>query len=252
MSAYSWNLSPFCFPIFSSSFLGLAWELHVRSKERDGCLGGKLDLVWTFMVCIDDSAWFLKVLCNLSRSPFWWFSEPFLVIFLAEFWGQFLVGFLLGVTYEDLVPLWLVTLPQELPWIVLDLVGFRVAWVLDLEGLNPWFPLIVGISIWFLWGRGCPGGNPAIPEVSPQFVRWIERWGDGKLRLTRGQIFWVGRSNRPGSSRWRFWFCQVFLLELVRLDQRRLQVKSRFIFVQFARSSCLEFVPGYRRLDRLW
>jgi hypothetical protein len=24
-------------------------------------------------------------------------------------------GFLLGVTYEDLVPLWLVTLPQELP-----------------------------------------------------------------------------------------------------------------------------------------
>jgi hypothetical protein len=31
--------------LFSYSFLGLAWELHVRSRERDGCKGGKLDLV---------------------------------------------------------------------------------------------------------------------------------------------------------------------------------------------------------------
>jgi hypothetical protein len=33
---------------------------------------------------------------------------------------------LLGVTYEDLVPLCLVTLPQNLPLIGLDLVVFRV------------------------------------------------------------------------------------------------------------------------------
>jgi hypothetical protein len=33
----------------------------VRSRERDGCMGGKLDLVRTFMVCIDGSALFLKV-----------------------------------------------------------------------------------------------------------------------------------------------------------------------------------------------
>jgi thiamine pyrophosphokinase len=33
----------------------------VRSRERDGCLGGKLDLLRTFMVCIDGSALFLKV-----------------------------------------------------------------------------------------------------------------------------------------------------------------------------------------------
>jgi hypothetical protein len=33
------------------------------------------------------------------------------VIFVAEF----LAEFLLGVTYEDLVPLWLVTLSQESP-----------------------------------------------------------------------------------------------------------------------------------------
>jgi hypothetical protein len=34
----------------------------VRSRERDdGCMGGKLDLVPTFMVCIDGSTLFLKV-----------------------------------------------------------------------------------------------------------------------------------------------------------------------------------------------
>jgi hypothetical protein len=42
----------------------------VRSRERDGCMGGKLDLVLTFMVCIDDSVWFLKVVWCFSR-PLW-------------------------------------------------------------------------------------------------------------------------------------------------------------------------------------
>jgi hypothetical protein len=31
-------------------------------------MGGKLDLVRTFLVCIDGLAWFLKVV--------WWFSRP--------------------------------------------------------------------------------------------------------------------------------------------------------------------------------
>jgi hypothetical protein len=39
----------------------------VRSTERDGCLGGKLDLVRTFMLCIDGSALFLKVEKCFSR-----------------------------------------------------------------------------------------------------------------------------------------------------------------------------------------
>jgi hypothetical protein len=186
MAANSWIPGSFVFPfsfLLSSSFLGLAWVLHVRSRESDGRSGGKLDLVWTFMVCIDDSTWFLKALCCLSSFPLWWFSELFLVIFLAEFWGWFLGDSLLGVTYEDLVPLWLVTLPQELSWIDLNLVVFWVARVLDLEGLNPRFPLIVGVSVRFLWGRGCPRGNPAIPKVLSQSVGWIGRLGDGKLRV---------------------------------------------------------------------
>jgi hypothetical protein len=62
--------------------------------------------------CIDDSVWFLVLSLLFS----------ILVIFGAlscDFLGGVLRvlywRFLLGVTYEDLVPLWLVILPQELP-----------------------------------------------------------------------------------------------------------------------------------------
>jgi hypothetical protein len=59
------------------------------------------------MVCIDGSALFLKVVFPLS----------FVLIFGALRWrcieDDFL-GFLVGVTYEVLVPLWLVTLPPNL------------------------------------------------------------------------------------------------------------------------------------------
>jgi hypothetical protein len=77
----------------------------VTSREMDGCLGGKLDLVRTFMVCIDGSTLFLKVV----------FPSFIVLIFGALCWRCFendFLGFLVGVTYEDLVPLWLVTLPQ--------------------------------------------------------------------------------------------------------------------------------------------
>jgi hypothetical protein len=225
------------FPIFSSCFplvfLGVSLELHVKSRERDGWPGGKLDLVWTFMLCIDDSVWFLKALCCLSRFPFLCFSD-----LLAEFWRWFLARFSLGVTYGDFVPLWMVTLPEELPWIDLDLLVFWVAQVHDLKGQNRRFPLIVGVSVRFLWGRGCPGGNPAILEVSPQSVGWIGRSSDGKLRVDLRPVFWVGRSNghrgrsnRPRSPRWNFWFCQIFLYEFVRFDQRSVQVISSFVLV---------------------
>jgi hypothetical protein len=79
----------------------------VRSRERDGCLGGKQDLVRTLMVCIDGSALFLKVVFLLS----------FVLIFGALCWRCFeedFLRFLVGVTYEVLVPLWLVTLPPNL------------------------------------------------------------------------------------------------------------------------------------------
>jgi hypothetical protein len=57
----------------------------VRSRERDGCMGGKLDLVRTFKVCIDGSTFFLKVVKCLFRPSLWCFSELFVVLLLAEF-----------------------------------------------------------------------------------------------------------------------------------------------------------------------
>jgi hypothetical protein len=59
------------------------------------------------MVCIDGSALFLKVV----------FPSLLVVIFGALCWRCFendFLGFLVGVTYEVLVPLWLVTLLPNL------------------------------------------------------------------------------------------------------------------------------------------
>jgi hypothetical protein len=59
------------------------------------------------MVCIDGSALFLNVV----------FPSFFVLIFEALYWRCFendFLGFLVGVTYEVLVALWLVTLPPNL------------------------------------------------------------------------------------------------------------------------------------------
>jgi hypothetical protein len=61
-------------------------------------IGWKLDLVWTFMVCIDDSAWFLKSCLSSSRFSFlvifgafsWWFSQSdFEGFLLGICWGMY-------------------------------------------------------------------------------------------------------------------------------------------------------------------
>jgi hypothetical protein len=60
-----------------------------------------------FMVCIDGSALFLKVV----------FPSSFVLIFGALCWRCFendFLGFSVGVNYVVLVPLWLVTLPPNL------------------------------------------------------------------------------------------------------------------------------------------
>jgi hypothetical protein len=60
----------------------------------------------------------------------------FVLIFGVLSWRSFendFSGFLVGVTYQDLVPLWLVILPPNLSYIGLDLVVFRVGRVLVLE-----------------------------------------------------------------------------------------------------------------------
>jgi hypothetical protein len=79
----------------------------VRSRERDGCLGGKLDLVRTFH----------GMYRTFGVVHHGGFPVSFVLIFGALCWRCFeddFLGFLVGVTYEVLLPLWLVTLPVNL------------------------------------------------------------------------------------------------------------------------------------------
>jgi hypothetical protein len=50
---------------------------------------------------------------------------------VAEFWRRFFAGFAVGVTHEDLVPLFLVTLPLQTRGKLSDLVDFVGTRVLE-------------------------------------------------------------------------------------------------------------------------
>jgi hypothetical protein len=71
-------------------------------------LGGKLDLVRTFVACIDDSVWFVKVLDVLFPvvlgGDFW----SSLGDFFGWFSGPFSWGFDGGNLWEPFVVLWVV------------------------------------------------------------------------------------------------------------------------------------------------
>jgi hypothetical protein len=112
--------------------------------------------------------------------------------------------------------------PQNLPWIGLDLVVFRVARVLALESQNLRFLLIVSDSGRFL------EVSQEITQLFPKFR--CNPWSDsgdramGNWGWTCGYVFWKGRpnhlggrSNCPTSSRWRFWFCRIFSVSLFTL-----------------------------------
>jgi hypothetical protein len=79
----------------------------VRSRERDRCLGGKLDLVRTFhgmyrwLGVVPQGGFPISFVVNFGALCWWCFENDFL-------------GFLVVVTYEVLVPLWLATLPPNL------------------------------------------------------------------------------------------------------------------------------------------
>jgi hypothetical protein len=106
----------------------------VRFCERVGWSGGKLDLVWTFLVCIDDSAWFLKALSCCSRlflvvilgALSWWFSRcVFRTLLLGIWWGNSCEPFVV------LLPL----IPLPNPWVKgLDFWSFRCSRVRGVLG----------------------------------------------------------------------------------------------------------------------
>jgi hypothetical protein len=118
----------------------------VRSCERIGWSGGKLDLVWTFLLCIDDLAWFLKALLCCSSCSWWWFSVPSFRGFLGVFSGPCSWGFVGGNLWEPFVVLWAV-IPLPNPWVKgLDSGVFGV---LGLEEVLAGF--LRFLLIWQVW-----------------------------------------------------------------------------------------------------
>jgi hypothetical protein len=107
--------------------------------------------------------------CVLPVFLFWWFSESFLGFSMVKFWGRFFEGFLLDVTYEDLVPLCLVILLQQTLRNSFNLVGF--------SGVDGWLPIPLD---WVGFGdraftKGRPQGTPSIPKVSLESMQRIRR-----------------------------------------------------------------------------
>jgi hypothetical protein len=58
--------------------------------------------------------------------PIWRFSKSFLVIFMGRVWRCFFAGFVLGITHEVGMPLFLVILPLKSCGKAFDFDGFRV------------------------------------------------------------------------------------------------------------------------------
>jgi hypothetical protein len=131
----------------------------VRSCEREGWSGNKLDLVWTSLWCIDDSAWFLKACMCCSRLFFlvifgalsWWFS-----------WSDF-GTFLLGI--------WRV---KGLYFGVFDVLGLEEFLAGFLRFLLIW-RVLVDSNL----AMDSPWGVPTIPKVLRKSVERFRRSGFG-------------------------------------------------------------------------
>jgi hypothetical protein len=150
------------------------------------------------MVCIDDSAWFLKAWLCSSRFSFLVIFGAFSWNFRGEVLGRFFEGFLLDVTYEDLVDLCLVILsnkPSETAsiWVFLVVSMGRYSWWLTSD--SSWLSMFWGPSFW-------PKVAHEVPQLSPKshFDPWneLEDRSLGVLSFSRGlRSSRLSRKNRP-------------------------------------------------------
>jgi hypothetical protein len=105
------------------------------------------------------------------------------LIFVMEFWGWFFCRIHVGCHIWGPCASLACDLAPRTPLNQTRFDSFSSCSISWPKCLNPWFHLIESVSGWFLWERGCPRGNPAIPEVSLQSVGWFGRSGNGKLRV---------------------------------------------------------------------
>jgi hypothetical protein len=155
-------------------------------------MSGKLDLVRTFMVCIDGSVLFIKVEKCFSRPSLWWFSE-------------FFVG---GILRMISCGFWWVSHMR-----ILCLFGWWLCPQISLEPDSIWWRFELGELLTYrgdffdsswLWAIRVDSFEVEVAqEVTQLFLKFrCNLWSDsgdrawGSWVLTRGLIFWKGRSNR--------------------------------------------------------
>jgi hypothetical protein len=151
----------------------------VRSCERVGWSGGKLDLVWTSLWCIDDSTWFLKAWMCCSCSFFLVIFGAFLGNFLGEISRSFHWGYFGGCMHEPFMVLFpLILLPN--PWEKgLDFGVFvGLGFVVFLAKIL-WFLLIQRVLVDHNLAMECPWGVLTIPKVLFGSMERIRRSGVG-------------------------------------------------------------------------
>jgi hypothetical protein len=151
----------------------------VRSCERDGWSGGKLDLVWTYWWCIDDSVCFLKAWMCCSHS--------FLLVIFGAFSWRFsrsdFEAFLFGTCWGMYAWTLRYSFPFDSPpksvrkgarfWGFVGL-GFVVFLAEILR-----FLLIQRVLVDHNLSMECPWGVPTIPKVLFGSVERIGRSGVG-------------------------------------------------------------------------
>jgi hypothetical protein len=161
----------------------------VRSCERVGWSGGKLDLVWTSLVCIDDSAWFLEALLCCSRlflvvifgALSWWFSRcVFRTLHLVIWWVKFLWTLCGSFASDSLPNFWV----KGLDFGLFRVLGFEVFLRLDF-----WFLLIE----WVLGTDLLAKVAHEVPHLSPKYH--FDPWNSSGDRLVEGLSFSRGLSS---------------------------------------------------------
>ena len=165
----------------------------VRFWERDGCLGGKLDLVCIiYILCRRFSVVHLVSPLN-HIFPFWWFSDPFLWKFVERIWRSFLCGFVEGFTREYLETLFLVILPlksveKSFDSVVLGWTRGEVFLRFDFRLLLIWW--VLGLD---LLATRCPWGTPSSPKfccnpLGESGDRVKRSWSSSRGSLFQGRV----------------------------------------------------------------
>ena len=66
---------------------------------------------------------------------------------MGKIWRSFFAGFVVGITHEDVVPLFLVILPLQTRGKAFDLMIFGVARVLEVKAQDLRFPMIESVLV---------------------------------------------------------------------------------------------------------